>query len=133
MASHGQGGRVQSRFRAHSAPKPQGTPSRLPTDSPTAASAMASAHRPTGPARTHRARVHGMTVAATRLHTRPGWPQLVINIVTSGGFRESSKLLPTSQQTVIEDGFMGSCKNTAPFCSREEEQTAEAKVDVIHV
>ena len=62
MASHGQSGRVQSGFRAHSAPKPQGTPSRLPTNSPTAASAMASAHRPTGPARTHRARVHGMTV-----------------------------------------------------------------------
>ena len=59
-----------------------------------------------------------------------GKPQLVINLVTSAGFRESSKLLPTSQQTVVEDGFMGSCKNMAPFCSREEEQTAEAKVDV---
>ena len=39
MASHGQGGRVQYGTRAHSAPKPQETPSHQPTTSPTAASA----------------------------------------------------------------------------------------------
>jgi hypothetical protein len=38
MASHGQGGRVQYGTRAHSAPKPQETPSHQPTTSPTAAS-----------------------------------------------------------------------------------------------
>ena len=39
MASHGQGGCVQYGTRAHSAPKPQETPSHQPATSPTAASA----------------------------------------------------------------------------------------------
>ena len=47
MASHGHGRRVQHGNRAHSAPKPQGTPSWLPITSPTAASA----HCPPGPTR----------------------------------------------------------------------------------
>ena len=38
MASHGQGERVQYGTRPHSAPEPQGTPSYMPTTSPTTAS-----------------------------------------------------------------------------------------------
>ena len=58
-----------------------------------------------------------------------GRPQLLIDLITSGGFREYTSLAPKNTQGVLDDGFMGLLADGPPFASREAERAAEAKID----